>query len=129
MTMKRLLTRLSALCICVLLTHLAFSQQVKTISGTVTDDKGVVIQGASIALRSSTGGTTTDAKGQYSLTTPIGTRTLIVSSVGFGQQEVSIGDRTTVNITMSSSSQSLNDVVVIGYGTARRKDLSGSFAT
>jgi TonB-dependent starch-binding outer membrane protein SusC len=128
MTMKRLLLRVPILCICVLLTHLAFSQT-KIISGTITDDKGIPIQGATISVKGTNIGTTTDAKGGYSLSTSGPTKTLIVSSVGYGQQEVTVGDKSAINITMSSSTQSLNDVVVIGYGTARRKDLSGSFST
>lgn len=126
MTIKRLLQRISVLFLCVSFTQLAFSQG-KVITGTVLDDKGAPIQGASVAVKgSSKGGTTTDAAGAFTLSVPGNAKTLVVSSVGFTQQEINITDKTSVSVALVTSAQSLSDVVVIGYGTARKKDLTGA---
>ncbi len=126
--MKRLLKRISFLLLCVVFTQLAFSQT-KVITGTITDDKGAPVQGASVAVKGAKGGTTTDANGAFTLTVGAAARTLVISSVGFSQQEVSITDKTAVTVALVSSTSSLNDVVVIGYGTVRRKDATGSLTT
>jgi TonB-dependent starch-binding outer membrane protein SusC len=125
MTMKRLLKRISVLLLCVTLTQLAFSQT-KVITGTIIDDKGSPVAGATVSVKGGRGGTTTDASGNYSLTVPAAAKTVVVSSVGYNPQEVSIVDRTTVSIALVTASQSLNDVVVIGYGSARRQDVTGA---
>ena len=129
MTIKRLLRQITALMLCVTFTQIAFSQT-KTISGKkISDDKGNPIQGATVTARGSKSGTSTDASGAFKLNVPATAKTLVVSSVGFTQQEISIGDKETFDVSLVASSQSLTDVVVIGYGTAKRKDLSGSFST
>jgi TonB-dependent starch-binding outer membrane protein SusC len=128
MTMKRLLKRLSFLFLCVSFTQLAFSQT-RVITGTITDDKGAPVQGASIAVRGAKGGTTTDATGAFTLTVSTTAKSLIISSVGFNQQEIGIPANNTVTATLVASAQSLNDVIVIGYGTTRRKDATGSLTT
>ena len=126
--MKRLLKRIAILFLCVSLTQLAFSQT-QVITGRVNDASGAPVQGASISAKGSKGGTTTDANGAFSLTVPPTATSLIISSVGFNQVEVSIGDKSALSIILSSSTQSLNDVVVIGYGTVKRKDATGSLTT
>ncbi len=126
--MKRLLKRISFLFLCVSFTQLAFSQT-KVITGKVTDANGAPVQGASVSAKGSKGGTTTDANGAFSITVPATASSLIVSSVGFNQVEASIGDQTALNVALASATQSLNDVVVIGYGTVKRKDATGSLTT
>ena len=74
----------------------------------------------------SKGGTTTDATGAFTLTVPANAKSLVVSSVGFNQQEIDITDKSAVSITLTTSSTALNEVVVTGYGTARKKDLTGA---
>jgi TonB-dependent starch-binding outer membrane protein SusC len=128
MTIKRLLAKLALLLFCVLFTQIAFSQT-KLITGKVSDDKGNPIQGATVTAKGSRTGTSTDAAGAFSLNVPAGAKTIVISSVGFGQQEVSIIDKTSVNVSLVSSAQSLNDVVVIGYGSSQRKDITGSVAS
>ena len=95
--MKRLLKRISVLFLCVSFTQLAFSQT-KVISGKITDDKGTPIQGASVAVKGAKGGTTTSAAGEFSLTVADAAKSLIVSSVGFNQQEIDITGKTSVKI-------------------------------
>ena len=126
--MKRLLKRISFLFLCVSFTQLAFSQT-KVVTGTITDDKGAPVQGASVAVKGAKGGTTTDATGAFTLTVSANAKSLVISSVGFNQQEIVIPADNKVTITLASSAQSLNDVIVIGYRTVKRKDATGSLTT
>jgi len=128
MTINRLLTRLATLAICVLLTQFAFSQN-KTITGKVTDDKGVALQGATVSARGSKTGTSTDANGAFRLSVPPGTNTLVITSVGFTRQEIDVSDKTDISVALVNSNASLNEVVVTGYGTARRRDVTGAIAS
>jgi len=129
MTIQRLLAkRVSTLLLCVFFTLTAFSQT-KTITGKVTDDKGNPVQGATVTAKGTKGGASTGSDGTYKLTIPATAKVLVISSVGFNQQEVSIGEQTTIDVSMVTSQSNLNEVVVIGYGTARKKDLTGSVAT
>ncbi|HVU58706.1 MAG TPA: SusC/RagA family TonB-linked outer membrane protein [Puia sp.] len=129
MTIQRLLAiKVSTLLLCVLFTLTAFSQT-KTITGKVTDDKGNPVQGATVTPKGSKGGVSTAADGTYKLTIPATAKAIIISSVGFTQQEISIGEQTTVDVSLVTAQSNLNEVVVIGYGTARKKDLTGSVST
>jgi iron complex outermembrane receptor protein len=103
--------------------------QTKTISGKVTDDKGVPIQGATISAKGTKAGASTGADGTYHITIPTTATTLVFSSVGYGIQEISIGTQTSVDISLTASSANLNEVVVVGYNTVRKKDLTGSVTT
>jgi TonB-linked SusC/RagA family outer membrane protein len=98
-----------------------------TISGKVTDEKGETIIGATIKS-SAGGGTITDANGNFSLTTE-GTATLTVSFLSYVTQEIKVNNRTKINITLLPAQNQLNDVVVIGYGTQKRKDVTGAITT
>ena len=127
MTITRLLKRLSVLFLCVTFTQLAFSQT-KVITGTVSDATNAPIQGASVTPKGSKGGTTTGVDGSFTITVPENVNTLVVSSVGFVRQEVSITG-STVTVSLQNSNESLNDVVVTGYSTARRREITGSIAS
>jgi TonB-linked SusC/RagA family outer membrane protein len=97
-----------------------------TVSGKVVNVTGQPIIGASVTVKDSNVGTSTDAEGNFSLTVP-DNATLVVSSVGFETQEVAVNARTTINITLQESTgRSMDEVVVIGYGTASKRDLTGS---
>ncbi|MDP4247643.1 MAG: carboxypeptidase-like regulatory domain-containing protein, partial [Bacteroidota bacterium] len=129
MIIQRLLARVAAFSLlCVLFTLTAFSQT-KTITGTITDDKGAPVQGATVTVKGSRTGTSTHSDGGFSLTVPATAKTLVVSSVGFEQREIAIGDQSTINVSLAPASSSLNEVVVIGYGTSQRKDITGSVAS
>jgi TonB-dependent starch-binding outer membrane protein SusC len=126
MTIQRLLARIAGLTmLCVLITLTSFSQT-KIIKGKVTDDKGAPVQGATVTVKGSKSGASTGADGSYSLPVSPTARTIIISSVGFTTQELAIGDQSTIDIALVVSSQGLNEVVVVGYGTTRKKDLTGS---
>jgi iron complex outermembrane receptor protein len=128
MTIQRLLAkRVSSLLLCVFLTLTAFSQT-KTITGKVTDDKGNPIQGATVTAKGTKGGASTAADGTYKLTVPANAKVIVISSVGFTQQEQAIGAQSNIDVSMAVAQTNLNEVVVIGYGTARKKELTGSYA-
>ncbi|HYH15302.1 MAG TPA: TonB-dependent receptor plug domain-containing protein, partial [Flavisolibacter sp.] len=98
----------------------------RTITGRVTDDKGTPLANVSVQVRGSNVGTVTNTDGTYTLAVPANGRTLVFSSVDMGTQEVNIGNQTTVNATLLTTERNLQEVVVVGYGTQRRKELTGS---
>lgn len=102
--------------------------QIKTISGTVKDNEGKPLQGISVTVKGKSGGTQTDDAGKFSISAS-GTDVLIFSSVGFETYEVKAGDNSTLSVALKPASNALNDVVVVGYGTVKRKDLTGSVGT
>ena len=109
-----------------LLSALAFGQN-RTISGTVTDEKGDILPGASVRLKGTRTGTQTGADGSYSISAPSSATTVVITSVGYAPQEIAIGTGN-ANVSLQPISGTLNDVVVIGYGSVRKKDLTGSVA-
>jgi iron complex outermembrane receptor protein len=104
----------------------AFTQN-QQISGKVTDSTGAAITGASIFLEGSSKGTTTDASGTFHLTVGPQARTLTISAIGYSTQRVPISGGI-FNVTLSAVNNSLNEVVIIGYGTQQKKDLTGSIS-
>jgi TonB-linked SusC/RagA family outer membrane protein len=99
------------------------------VSGHVLQKNGDGLPGVTVLVKGTTSGTTTDANGGFSLTAPAGS-TLVFSSVGFTAQEVRVeGATSTLSITMTDNPQALNEVVVVGYGTQKRADLTGSVAS
>lgn len=105
----------------------AFAQNV-TISGVVTDagDKSA-IPAVSILVKGTTSGTQTDASGRYSINAPANS-TLVFTYIGYTTSEVAVNNRTTINIALQSAAQNLEQVVVVGYGTQRKIDVTGSVA-
>lgn len=112
-----------------LLCSTAFAQN-KTITGKVTDKKdGSPLIGVSVLAKGTTVGGNTDADGVFKINVPAGTTTLVLTYVGYTRQEVAIGTRTQVNVALTSEATSLSEVVVIGYGTQKVKDATGSVAS
>lgn len=104
---------------------LVFAQaQTMQISGTVTDEDGVPIPGVNITVEATSSGTSTDFDGNYSITAEEG-QVLNFSSVGFQDQSISVGNESTINITMEEGT-SLDEVVIVGYGTQKKITLTGS---
>lgn len=102
--------------------------QTKTVTGKITDAKdGSPIVGATVQPKGSKNGTSTGADGSFSLAVPANVNTLVVSSVGFDRKEVSVADAGTVALTASNAN--LNEVVVIGYGGVRKRDVTGAVAS
>ncbi|WP_299547780.1 TonB-dependent receptor [Seonamhaeicola sp.] len=100
----------------------------KLVTGKVTDASGVPLPGVSVLLKDSTTGTTSDFDGNYSIEVPKG-GTLVFSYVGFVTQEVVINDQSQLNIILSEDVAQLEAVVVVGYGTQKKSDLTGSVAS
>src|SRR5690349_21086593 len=103
--------------------------QTKQITGNIKDSKGAGIVGASVVIKGANGGTTTGTDGFFRLTVPEATKALTVSAVGFSPQDVDISTSSTVELVLVESQSSLNEVVVVGYGTAKRRDITGSVAS
>lgn len=101
--------------------------QVSKITGTVTGESGAAVQGASITLRGSSRGTVTDADGSFTLDVSGLVRpVLIINSIGFAEQEVPVGNNSVFRIKLITQDKALEDVVVVGYGQVRKKDLTGA---
>lgn len=101
------------------------SQQ-KSITGTVTEKSGIPIPGVYVRVTGTTQGTMTDSGGKYSIIIPSGSKSLTFTFIGMEPQEISIGILTQINVTMVESDFSLEEVVVTGYGTSLKKDLTGA---
>jgi TonB-linked SusC/RagA family outer membrane protein len=103
---------------------LAFAQN-RVVTGTVTDDKGVPIEGASVRIKGSRTGIATDAGGNFSISVPPGA-TLVFSGAGITPQEVAIGTQSTVNVSLTTTETELTNVVVTGYGIKREPKSLGT---
>ncbi len=110
------------------LSHITLSQDF-TVRGQVSDENGESLPGVNVVAKSTTIGTVTDIEGTYSLSVPENTSTLVFTSVGYQSTEVTIGSRNVINVSMTPDIQSLSEVVVIGYGTQERADLTGSVSS
>jgi TonB-dependent starch-binding outer membrane protein SusC len=100
--------------------------QTKQITGNIKDSKGVGIVGASVVIKGTQGGTTTGTDGFFRLTAPESAKTLTVSAVGFAAKDVDVSNSNTVDVSLTESTSDLGEIIVVGYGTARKKDLTGS---
>lgn len=107
---------------------LSMAQQ-RVISGLVTESSGIALPSVSIQEKGTTNGVLTDASGAYRITVTTADPVLIFSFVGYAAQEVTVGTRTNVNITMLTSEIGLDEVVVVGYGTVRKSDVTGSITS
>jgi TonB-linked SusC/RagA family outer membrane protein len=103
--------------------------QQKSVSGTVTDSDGVPLPGVTVLVKGTTNGTVTNADGVFILANVKPENTLVFSFVGMLTQEVEIGNKTLINITMQARTIGLEEVVAIGYGTQKKENLTGSVST
>ena len=106
----------------------AFAQP-KTVSGVVKDAEGSPVIGANVVEKGTTNGVFTDVSGRYSLAMQSKNPVLQISYVGYVAQEISVGAKTTVDVVLEEDKAQLEEVVVIGYGTAKKKDLTGAIST
>ena len=97
-----------------------------TITGKITTEKGVAIQGASVIVKGTKTGTSSDVNGLYSIQVPNEKATLVFAGVGYETQEIKVKGKTVIDVKLKESVKSLQEVVVVGYGTAKRKDVTGS---
>jgi len=118
--------KLVTMCLCIVLAITQIAAQSRTVKGKVTDDKNTPVSGASVTVKGTTAGTTTGADGSFSLNVPAAGKVLVISSLNFTSQEVAIGTKTNITVSLQSSTQNLQEVVVVGYGTQRKQDVSAS---
>lgn len=113
----------------VLASATALQAQNTVIKGVVTDKGGVPIAGVTVVAKGTTAGEVTSSDGSYTLSVPAGAEVLQFSFIGMETQEVAIGSRTEINVTMAPGSLGIDEVVVVGYGTLAKRDLSSSVAS
>ena len=102
--------------------------QSKTVTGVVVDAAGIPVIGANVIVKGTTVGTITDFDGNYSLEVPENA-VLQISYIGYLTEEVTVGNKSSINVTLKEDSQALDELVVVGYGTMRKSDVTGSIAT
>ena len=111
----------------------AFSMQMlaqeRTVTGKVTDQQGNPVPLASVTVKGTNIGTTTNSTGDFSINVPSSATALIISSVGMAQQEITLTSSNNYSVSLAASAGDLQEVVVVGYGTQKRRDLTGSVAT
>jgi TonB-linked SusC/RagA family outer membrane protein len=101
----------------------------RTITGKVTDDKGKPVANVSVIIKGTTTGTTSKEDGSYSISVPANARTLIFSSVDMSTIERPIGSQSVIDVRLTAEDKTLTEVVVTGYGTQRKKEVTGNIAT
>ena len=100
-----------------------------TVTGRVTDEKGEGLPGVSVVVKGTTQGATTDGTGSFRVLAPSTRSTLVFSFVGYGSKEVVVGSQMVINVTLSPDDQTLNEVVVVGYGSQLKKEVTGAVQT
>ncbi|OQD42452.1 SusC/RagA family TonB-linked outer membrane protein [Croceivirga radicis] len=109
---------------------MTYAQQGATVTGTVTDSAlNDPLPGVNVVEKGTTNGTTTDFDGNYSLKLTTDNATLVISYIGFATKEVSVGGRSTVNVSLAEDLQALDEVVIVGYGSVKKSDLTGAVAS
>ena len=103
-------------------------QQTKTVTGTVLDADGIPVIGANVIVKGTTNGTITDFDGKFSLEVPAKS-VLEISYIGYLTVEVDVTNQSKVSVQLKEDTQTLDEVVVVGYGTMRKSDVTGSIAT
>ncbi|GAB3315207.1 TonB-dependent receptor [Larkinella ripae] len=114
--------------VCFQVPMLLMAQQTAPVSGKVSGAAGEAIPGANVVVKGTTTGTSTDAQGSFSLNAPAN-GVLVISSLGFTSQEVNIGGRSQLTVTLAEDQKALEEVVVVGYGTQRKSDVTGSLSS
>jgi TonB-linked SusC/RagA family outer membrane protein len=102
--------------------------QTRTITGRVTDAAGNPVANASVTVKGTSTGTTTNDDGTYTLTIPQDAKVLVISGIGYAESEQRIGSATTLNVTIDKEDKDLQEVVVVGYSTVSKRALTGSVA-
>jgi len=101
----------------------------RKISGIVTDQTGVLLPGVSVVVKGTTTGVTTDANGKYAMTNISENATLLFSFIGMKSQEIVVGSRATIDVSLAADVSLLDEVVVVAYGSQKKRELIGSMAT
>ena len=104
-------------------------QQTRNLSGVVVDEKGDPIIGANVSIKGTTVGTITDFNGQFSLENVNIKAILLISYIGYLSQEIEVGNKAVFNIILKEDTQKLEEVIVVGYGTQQKRDLTGAISS
>lgn len=108
----------------------AHAQDSREVTGTVTDaQSGTPLPGVNISVQGTMTGTTTNVDGEYSINVPGPDAVLVFSFVGYRTQEITVGDQSVIDVALQEDIEQLGEVVVVGYGTQRRQDISGSVSS
>lgn len=126
--LKKGSTFITAFLLSIICSFQTFAQS-HLVTGTVTDPDGKPLTGASVTVKNTQTGTSTNANGKFSISVPNGSSTLVFTFVGLTTQEVAVNNRSTVDVSMSNNGTALQDVVVVGYGVQQKKSLTGAVAT
>lgn len=111
-----------------LLTGMTMYGQQKTISGTVVDEQGIPLPGVNVLVKGTTTGVQTNFDGKYSLNAELG-QTLVFSFIGYKTEEVEVGSSNTIDVILGTQADSLEEVVVVGYGTTTKRSFTGSITS
>lgn len=103
------------------------SQQKKTITGTIVDPSGMPVIGANVMVKGTTNGTITDMDGKFSLEVPKESM-LVVSYIGYANQEIKVSNQTNLSIALKEDAEALDELVVVGYGVQKKRDVTGSIS-
>lgn len=114
--------------ICMLILFIPFASVLaqRKVSGSVTSAGNTPVPGASVQIKGKTTGTSTDVTGHFTLTVPDNTAVLVVSSIGFQTQEIPVGERESIAITLAETVGNLSEVVVVGYGTQKKREVTSA---
>ncbi len=123
--MRKLVTVL----LCLFFAVFQLAAQNKTITGKITDAEGKPVQGASVQIKGTKQGVSANDAGIFSISVPSSATTLTITGVGLVSQDVKIGSNAVLNVSMAAADQSLDEVVVVAYGTAKKETLTGSVGT
>jgi len=123
-----LFARAAGLLALVLLMPIMMFAQTKTVTGTVTDSEGEAVIGATVAVKGSSRATMTDVNGAFSIAAEAQS-VLKISSIGYTDKEITVGNQTRIHVTLEGGATELDEVVSIGYGTVKRRDLTGAISS
>ncbi|WP_293302338.1 TonB-dependent receptor [Pedobacter sp. UBA4863] len=125
--LNKLTTNLLAVLVCLFATIACFAQD-KKLTGKIVDEIGSPLAGASVSIKNTKASTITDGNGNFSITAPANAQTIVFSFLGMEEQQLAIGNNNNFNIRLKNSSTTLSNVIIVGYGTIKKSDLTGSVA-
>ncbi|MES2005627.1 MAG: SusC/RagA family TonB-linked outer membrane protein [Bacteroidota bacterium] len=118
--------RSTMLLLCILLAVGQLFAQNRSIKGSVTDDKGVAVANASVVVKGTSIGTVTDANGSFTISVPASAKALVITSLNYLSQEISVSGKSELTVKLQSSTEKLDEVVVVGYGTTKKTNSTAS---
>jgi len=125
--MRKKFYKLILCCLFFCLGALVANGQERRVTGVVTDQGGITLPGVTIAVKGTSTRTVTDAKGKFSITVPSGSNVLVFSFIGMQNREITLSpNKHTLEVSLQNAPRDLNEVVVVGYGTTKKRDLTGS---